>query len=75
MPYDPTGYHPRWVVPCVDLFGHPQRIIVAPVDGDRPAMLFGPISAALLTADELLQLAQDLTEVARSLKPRKAPDG
>lgn len=82
MPYDSTGYHPRWVTPCVDLWGRTQRILIAPrdtesrPDPDRRLFINAPPSGALLTLDEAEQIADDLRAVVRTLRqPRTPPRG
>lgn len=72
MPYDDTGYQPRWVTWIRDFMNtYPQRLIVAHARHTRdrrPITLIAPPSGMVtMTADEALSLAHDLTDAVRAL--------
>lgn len=69
MSFDDSGYHDRWAVPCMDLFGEKRRVLVALSSTHRGSLqLIAPGNTILLDSEGADELANDLKEAAQRLR-------
>jgi hypothetical protein len=64
MSYDTGGYRERWCVPCTDLLGQPQRLIVTFSPDHRSLLLITPVDAVRMNTEQANDLAADLHQAA-----------
>ncbi|HEX5113652.1 MAG TPA: hypothetical protein VFW65_00485 [Pseudonocardiaceae bacterium] len=69
MTFDTGGYRDRWCVPCTDLLGQSQRLVVAFGTDHRSLLLITPAGTVRLNNAQAGELAEDLRKAAGHLLP------